>query len=108
MVACVHVARILPGKKDDFVQRIKDGFGANPQALRALGFQRITSFTTAELGDELLVTVYEVDDPSVLERFYSLQPVVDQEEQAHGVLVAPHDHDLVPRNAAFLDVRTET
>src|SRR3990172_11787470 len=79
MVACVHVARILPGKKDDFVQRIKDGFGANPQALRALGFQRITSFTTAELGDELLVTVYEVDDPSVLERFYSLQPVVDHE-----------------------------
>ena len=110
MVACVHVARILPGKRDEFVQQVKQGFEANPEALRALGFQRIVSFTTPEVaggGDSLLVTVYEVDDPAVLERFYALEPVRQQEERAHGVLVAEHDHDTVPRNVAFLDLRLE-
>ena len=28
MVACVHVARILPGKKEEFVRQLKEGFEA--------------------------------------------------------------------------------
>ena len=108
MVACVHVAKILPGKRDEFVGQIQKAFEANPEGLRSFGFQRIVSFTTAETtadGHELLVTVYEVDDPSVVERFYGLEAVVQQEERAHGVLVSPHDHEAVPKNVAFLDVR---
>ena len=110
MVACVHVAKILPGKRDEFVQQMRQAFQQNPEALKGLGFQRIASFTTPEAseeGYELLVTVFEVDDPSVLERFYSLEPVVQQEKQAHGVLVAPHDHKAVPKNVAFLDLRLD-
>ena len=107
MVACVHVAKILPGKKEEFLQQIKEGFEASREALRAFGFRRIVSFSTPEVasdGDGLLVTVYEVDDPSVLERFYRLEPVMQQEQRAHGVLVAPHDHEAVPKNVAFLDL----
>ncbi len=107
MVACVHVARILPGKKEEFLQQIKEGFEASREALRAFGFRRIVSFSTPEVasdGDGLLVTVYEADDPSVLERFYRLEPVMQQEQRAHGVLVAPHDHEAVPKNVAFLDL----
>ena len=110
MVACVHVARIMPGKRDEFVGQIRKAFEANPEGLRDFGFRRIVSFTTAETsadGHELLVTVYEVDDPSVVERFYGLDAVVQQEERAHGVLVAPHDHDAVAKNVAFLDVRLD-
>ena len=110
MVACVHVAKILPGKKDEFCRQVKEGLEANPEALRAFGFRRITSFVTSETagdGDDLLVTVYETDDPSVLERFYALEPVLEQERRAHGVLVAPHDHKAVPKNVAFLDLRLE-
>ncbi len=110
MVACVHVAKILPGKKDEFCRQVKEGLEANPEALRAFGFRRITSFVTSETagdGDDLLVTVYEADDPSVLERFYALEPVQEQEQRAHGVLVAPHDHKAVPKNVAFLDLRLE-
>ena len=69
MVACVHVAKILPGKKDEFCRQVKEGLEANPEALRAFGFQRIVSFVTPETADDsggLLVTVYEVDDPAVL------------------------------------------
>ncbi|MBI4570741.1 MAG: hypothetical protein HY723_02230, partial [Chloroflexi bacterium] len=50
---------------------------------------------------------YEAEDPSVVERFYSLEGVLAQERQAHGVLVAPHDHDAVPKNVAFLDLRLD-
>lgn len=110
MVACVHVAKILPGKRNEFVQQIKEGFGANPEALRAFGFRRIVSFTTPEVSEDdggLLVTVYEADDPSVVERFYGLEPVIQQEARAHGTLVAPHDHDAVPGNVAFLDLRLD-
>lgn len=108
MTAFVHVARVLPGKRDEFVQRIKDGFSADPQGLRAFGFTRIVSFTTPEAsseGEELLVTIYEAEDASVIERFYSLEPVLEQERRAHGTLVAHHDHAAVPNNAAFLDIR---
>ena len=69
MVACVHVARILPGKKEEFVRQLKEGFEAGREALKAFGFTRIVSFTTAEAsadGEALLVTVYEADDPSVV------------------------------------------
>ena len=110
MVACVHVARILPGKQEQFVEQVKAGFETNPEALRAFGFRRITSFTTPETaadGESLLVTVFEVDDPAVLERFYALEPVQQQEARAHGVLVAEHDHAVVPHNVAFLDLRLE-
>lgn len=110
MAVFVHVAKILPGKKDEFVDQIKKAFETNPAALGGLGFKRITSFTTSEVvgdGHDLLVTVYEADDPSVLERFYSLEAVVRQEEQAHGVLVSEHNHDAVPKNEAFLDVRLD-
>lgn len=107
MVACVHVAKILPGQKDEFLSQLKHGFESSREALRAFGFHRVVSFFTPEVpenGDGLLVTVYEVDDPSVVERFYGLRPVIEQEQQAHGVLVAPHDHEAVPRNVAFLDL----
>jgi len=107
MVACVHVARILPGKRDEFVRQLKEGFETGREALRAFGFTRIVSFTTPEAsagGEALLVTVYEADDPSVVERFYTLEPVIEQERRAHGVLVAPHDHDAVPKNVAFVDI----
>jgi hypothetical protein len=110
MVACVHVARILPGKRDEFAQQIKSGMEAGRDALRALGFSRVVSFTTPEAsaaGEALLVTVYEADDPAVIERFYSLDAVRRQEERAHGVLVAPHDHDVVPDNVAFVDLRLD-
>ena len=107
MVACVHVAKILPGKREEFRQQLKEGFEAGREALRAFGFTRIVSFTTPEVtGDEggLVVTVYEAEDPSVVERFYKLEPVLQQEARAHGVLVAPHDHNAVPRNVAFVDM----
>ncbi len=107
MVACVHVAKILPGQKEQFLSQLKNGFESSREALRAFGFQRVVSFFTPEVsegGDGLLVTVYEVEDPSVIERFYGLQPVIEQEQRAHGVLVAPHDHDAVPGNVAFVDL----
>lgn len=107
MVACVHVAKILPGQKEEFLSQLKHGFEASREGLRAIGFQRVVSFFTPEVagdGDGLLVTVYEVEDPSVVERFYALRPVIEQEQQAHGVLVTPHDHDAVPQNVAFMDL----
>ena len=107
MAACVHVARILPGKKDEFLRQIKEGFETGREGLKAFGFRRIVSFFTPEVevdGDGLLVTVYEADDPSVVERFYQLQPVIEQERRAHGVLVAEHGHEAVPRNVAFVDL----
>ena len=110
MVACVHVAKILPGKREEFTKQVKEGLEANPEALKAFGFRRVLSFTTPEAagdGEALLVTVYEVDDPSVVERFYGLEAVQRQEARAHGVLVAEHDHDVVPGNVAFLDLRLE-
>ena len=107
MVACVHVAKILPGKREEFMRQLKEGFETGREALRAFGFTRIISFTTPEVagdGDGLLVTVYEAEDPSVVERFYKLEPVIQQEARAHGVLVAPHDHEAVPKNVAFVDL----
>ncbi|MEX0801231.1 MAG: hypothetical protein WD379_08440 [Dehalococcoidia bacterium] len=108
MVACVHVARILPGKREEFMQQLKEGFETGKDGLKAFGFTRITSFTTPETvdgdGDGLLVTVYEADDPSVVERFYQLEPVIQQEARAHGTLVVPHDHAAVPTNVAFVDL----
>jgi hypothetical protein len=108
MVACVHVAKILPGKREEFMQQLKEGFETGRDALRAFGFTRIVSFTTPEVagdgGDGLLVTVYEAEDQSVVERFYKLEPVMQQEARAHGVLVAPHDHETVPKNVAFVDM----
>src|SRR3972149_3977546 len=111
MVACVHVARILPGKKEEFVHQLKGGFEAGREALRALGFTRIVSFTTPGAsagGEALLVTVCEADLPAVVERFYALEAVIEQERRAHGVLVAPHGHDAVPKNVAFVDIDLRT
>jgi len=111
MVACVHVARILPGKRDEFAEVVKKGLEANPEALRAFGFLRILAFTTPEAspdGEALLVTVYEADDPAVVERFYALEAVQQQEARAHGVLVGDHDHAVVPGNVAFLDLRLDS
>ena len=107
MVACVHVAKILPGKREEFVNQLKEGFETGRVALRSFGFTRIVSFTTPEVagdGEALLVTVYEAEDPSVVERFYKLEPVLQQEARAHGILVAPHDHEAVPKNVAFVDM----
>ena len=107
MVACVHVAKILPGKREEFRRQLQEAFETGRDGLRAFGFTRIISFTTPEVaedGDGLLVTVYEAEDPSVVERFYKLEPVLQQEAQAHGVLVAPHDHEAVPKNVAFVDL----
>jgi hypothetical protein len=107
VVACVHVAKILPGKREEFKNTLKEGFEAGREALKAFGFTRIVSFVTPETTDDgggLLVTVYEAADPSVVERFYQLEPVLQQEARAHGVLVVPHDHEAVPKNAAFVDL----
>ncbi len=107
MVACVHVAKILPGKKEEFMQQLKEGFETGREALRSFGFTRIVPFTTPEVVGEreaLLVTVSEAEDPSVVERFYKLEPVLQQEARAHGVLVVPHDHEAVPKNVAFVDM----
>jgi len=107
MVACVHVARILPGKREEFKAQLKEGFEAGREALKAFGFSRIVSFVTPETSADdggLLVTVYEAEDPSVVERFYQLEPVIQQEARAHGVLVVPHDHEAVPKNVAFVDL----
>ena len=85
MVACVHVAKILPGKKEEFIQQLKEGFETGREALRSFGFTRIVSVTTPEVvGDReaLLVTVYEAEDPSVVERFHKLEPVLQQEARA--------------------------
>jgi hypothetical protein len=107
MVACVHVARILPGKREEFKAQLKEAFEAGREGLKAFGFTRIVSFVTPEATDDdggLLVTVYEADDPSIVERFYQMEPVVQQEAMAHGVLVRPHDHAAVPKNVAFVDL----
>lgn len=108
MPAFVHVAKILPGAKDEFLKQIKDGFEAGRDGLKAFGFTRVRSFyspeTVGDDGDGLLVTIYEADDPEVVKRFYELEVVIQQEEKAHGTLVAPHDHDSVPANTAFVDI----
>lgn len=108
MPAFVHVAKILPGAKDEFLKQIKDSLEAGREGLKAFGFTRVRSFYSPEVvggdGDGLLVTVYEADDADVVRRFYELEPVIQQESQAHGRLVAPHDHDTVPTNIAFVDI----
>jgi hypothetical protein len=107
MPACVHVAKILPGQREEFTKRLKTGFEAGREALKAFGFTRIISFVTPEVaedGDGLLVTVYETDDPEVVKRFYETEWVIQAERAAHGVLVQPHDHDSVPQNIAFVDL----
>jgi hypothetical protein len=107
VVACVHVAKILPGKREAFEAQLKESFEAGREALKAFGFTRIVSFVTPEATDDdggLLVTVYEAEDPSVVERFYQMEPVLQQEARAHGVLVTPHDHEAVPKNVAFVDL----
>lgn len=103
----VHVAKILPGKAEEFRQRVKGAFEAMAPMLKEAGFTGIRSFTTPETtsdGGGLLVTVYECMDASVVERFYQDERVLAAEAQAHGVLVTPHNHDAVPTNTAFLDL----
>lgn len=104
----VHVARILPGQKDAFLANIKHGFETGAPGLKALGFTRVTSFFTPETraddADGFLVTIYEANDASVVERFYSLDAVIQGEKQNHGTLVAEHDHAAVPTNTAFVDI----
>jgi len=101
----VHVARILPGQKDAFLQTIKTGFEAGKDALRAFGFTHVTSFYTPETAEGgLLVTVYEAESADVVKRFYEMPAVVQQEAKAHGTLVTPHDHDALPTNTPFLDL----
>ena len=110
MPSFVHVARILKGQREAFAQSMREGFGTAAPALKAFGFTKITSYFTPELaGDEdgLLVTVYEAKDASVVEKFYSMQAVIDQEAKAHGVMVAPHDHLALPTNVPFLELTLE-
>src|SRR3970282_462799 len=107
MVACVHVARILPGRQEEFARQLKESFEAGREALKAFGFTRIVSFTTAEAsadGEALLVTVYEADDPSVVERFYTLEPVIEQERRGAGGLVAPHRPPPRPTKIAVVGI----
>jgi hypothetical protein len=110
MASFVHVARILKGQREAFAESMRTGFEAGAPALKAFGFTKITSFFTPELagdGDGLLVTVYEAKDASVIEKFYSMQAVIDQEAKAHGVMVAPHDHSALPTNVPFLELTIE-
>ena len=107
MPSFVHVARILKGQREAFAESMRTGFETGSPALKAFGFTKITSFFTPELagdGDGLLVTVYEAKDASVVEKFYSMQAVIDQEAKAHGVMVAPHDHKALPTNVPFLEL----
>jgi hypothetical protein len=104
----VHVAKILPRGKDEFLRQIKTAFESGSGNLKAAGFKRVRSFFTPETvdgdGDGLLVTVYEADDPDVIKHFYEQEIVIKQEEQAHGRLVVAHHHDPVPTNTPFVDV----
>ena len=103
----VHVAKILPGQREAFLKNIKDGFEAAASALKALGFTRVTSFHTPEVGsdgDGLLVTIYEAKDAAVIESFYSNPAVIEGERRNHGTLVTPHEHDAVPTNTPFVDI----
>lgn len=105
----VHVAKILPGAKEEFLSQLKAGFEGGREGLKAFGFTRVRSFFSPEVvggdgADGLLITIYEADDPGVVKRFYEMEAVVRQEEQNHGRLVAPHDHVAVPGNVPFVDV----
>jgi hypothetical protein len=103
----VHVARILPGQKDAFCDYIRTGFETAKPALRSFGFTRVTSFYTPEASDDgggLLVTIYEAESAEVVKRFYELPVVIQNEEKAHGMMVAPHDHNALPTNTPFLDL----
>ena len=85
----------------------KKGFEAGAPALKAFGFTKITSFFTPEAaggGDGLLVTVYEANDASVVEKFYQMDAVIQREARAHGTLVEPHNHDSLPTNTPFLEL----
>ena len=107
MAKFVHVARILPGQREAFTETIRKGFEAGAPALKAFGFTKITSFFTPEAaggGDGLLVTVYEAKDASVVEKFYQMEAVIQQEARAHGTLVEPHNHDSLPTNTPFLEL----
>jgi hypothetical protein len=105
----VHVARILPGAKEEFLSQLKNSFEGGREGLKAFGFKRVRSFFSPEVvggdgADGLLITIYEADDPDVVKRFYEMEAVVKQEEENHGKLVAPHDHAAVPTNTPFVDV----
>jgi hypothetical protein len=104
----VHVAKILPGGREEFLGQIKAAFESAGDGLKTFGFTRVRSFFTPETidrdADGLLVTIYEADDPDVITRFYEQEVVIEQEEQAHGRLVVAHNHDAVPTNTPFVDV----
>jgi hypothetical protein len=107
MPSFVHVARILPGQRDAFRDYVRSGFENAREGCKAFGFTKITSFITEESagqGDALLVTVYEARDADVVDRFYKMPAVIEGEKKAHGVMVAPHDHDALPTNTPFLEL----
>jgi hypothetical protein len=87
MPSFVHVARILKGQREAFADYMRTGFETGAPGLKAFGFTKITSYFTPELADGedgLLVTVYEAKDASVVEKFYSMQAVIEQEEKAQA------------------------
>lgn len=105
----VHVAKILPEGKEEFLAQSKESFENGREALKAFGFKRIRSFYSPEVvggdgADGLLVTIYEADSPDVVKRFYEIEAVIRQEEGNHGRLVEAHDHAAVPTNTPFVDV----
>jgi hypothetical protein len=107
MAKFVHVAKILPGQTEPFLAAVKDGFEMASPALKSAGLTRITAFHSPEADSGeggLLVTIYEADDPSVIENLYSNPAVVAAEERNHGTLVTPHDHAAVPNNTPFLEL----
>jgi hypothetical protein len=103
----VHVAKIMPGQRQAFQDYMTNGFTTAREALKSFGFTKVTSFVTPEVSDDdggLLVTVYEAKDASVVENFYSMQAVIENERKAHGVMVVPHEHDSLPTNTPFLEL----
>lgn len=104
----VHVAKIMSGGKEEFLNQVRTGFETGAPGLKSFGFTRVRSFFTQETtdgdADGLLVTIYEADDPDVIKRFYEQEVVIQQEKKAHGRLVVAHDHDNVPINTPFVDV----
>lgn len=107
MPSFVHVARIMQGQREAFQNYMRNGFETAREAMKSFGFTKVTSFVTPEVagqGADLLVTVYEAKDASVVERFYSLQGVIENERKAHGVMVESHEHKELPTNTPFLEL----
>ena len=113
MAVVVHASKILADQREGFTERLKQAqerltaiVEEHRDELTSIGIGRIVMATTPEVAsDGLLVTIYEADDPSSVDRLYELDWVKAVERQNHGVFIAPHGHDGVSKNVGLVDVR---